>query len=1592
MAVLLLLGGGARAQVITVPNASFETPALGSTYQYQPTGASWDFSAGAAIAGNGSGFTASNPNAPLGSQVAVLQGTGTVGQSLSGFVVGATYRVTFSAAQRAGMGQTGQTWQVKVGSTAIASFAPSALSTSYLDYSVQFTAAATTNVITFAGTNLNGGDHTVLIDNVRIEGTSGLKADYYGTNDLTGPVVLSRTDSTVNFSWGSGSPAAGIAVDNFSTRWSGQVQPQYSQTYTFYTNTDDGVRLWVNGIKLVDHFTGQSPTEYSGTIALIANQKYDIVMEYYEGGGGAVAQLSWSSASRSKQIIPQSRLFPAASGLKGEYYSNMSLSGTPALTRTDAGVNFAWGNGSPDPALPTDQFSAIWTGQATAQYTQTYTFYTNSNDGVRLWVNGVQLIDNWTDHGDVEDSGTIALVAGQKYDIDLEFYESINAATMQLSWSSSSTPKAIIPASVLSPISSGASPTAPVVPGNFGFETPVLAGGTFQYAPTGAGWTFSSSAALSSNGSAFTGGNSAAPQGAQVAVLQGTGFVSQSVSGFYQNVIYTLTFSAAQRNYGQTGAAWRATVGGVVVGTYAPPQSATAYTDYTAQFVTTGGAFVVAFEGLNNGDNTVFIDNIRIVPSTGGVPAPTAPTGLSATAVSVSQINLGWTDNSNSETGFKIEQKPSGGSFSQIGIASANATAFSVTGLAQGTQYTFRVRATNGGGDSAYSNESSATTQSPPPSLPAAPMNLTANGNYPYEVHLGWTDNSNDELNFNLERKLGSTGTYAVVFQAPANWNSCSDVNVEAGTQYYYRIAASNAAGLSTYSNEVAFLTVGVKPPSPSAPTGLSAVSYFPNTVHLGWIDNAANDTGYKLERKTGANGSWALVQQTPANWTSCQDDTVLGGTLYYYRIRATSPSGDSLYSSEFAITTPAGGNFPPATPSSLTAVSLSGTQLQLTWVDNSTNEMGFKLDRKVGAEGAFAQIATLGVNTTSYQDNGLTTNQTYFYRLRATGAALDSVYSNEAASSPWNGPVGGVDFQGHAFVTQAAPVLQFQRRTSPNLNGIDYDFPEQTAKGAAVLSRFPSFNISDKRIHTMGPWYNNDLANLHFARGMTTIVGLPGFRASDSVPTTVRKIAPHRKWELSTDPLFWGHATQYANLLEAANPSDPRIASLRTFGINHSFSDDRSAYIELGRYVWAQESWPLDINGNYVLYPSCDIEVTWNGNLRNSIGWIYEGMVQAASDKGLKCIPNLYGGYTWQANLFADSYRQNGTGEPNYLLPDRDPLAYSDPLLKACQDNAGIVPMDGYTQAIWTRAPLYKRNGDGSLQLSGGLPVYNDITQGTAYGTTLTLESGESKAYLDNVYRRFTSLYMHLYRMAGQYPADNSIRKSFLSNCRIGAWSRVTNEGLLGIAQNDRPLPDWQMEMESAMNIFTADDIIYWSSDFNHTAGPMGADYSSTWQYNTEGVMENIVKAAHRYSVLDPIHSSDFKWCWFDLGVVNQNETAGDRYFEKPIMMGKLRVFEGHPWLELFIAWPALDGTPKSFKVWMDNGSQKSSAYTVQLQNGRSYFYDAWQLPDTFLNSNGQDVWIRCNDMLNVQRTWRGDYRVSASNSVATPADYTGP
>lgn len=786
--------------------------------------------------------------------------------------------------------------------------------------------------------------------------TNGLRGDYFSNVNLTGNPSYTRLDPVVNFEWAGKAPVVGLPTDNFSIRWSGKVKAPVAGVYTFYTLTDDGARLWINGSQVINDWNGHPALKNtSQPITLAAGQMCDIVFEYFDSAGDAVAKLSWSTASMPEVIIPQAQLFAPSmgTGLQGEYFDNVNATGVVVATRIDPVINFNWVVNPPISGVANTNISARWTGQILADQTGTYTFYTNSDDGARLWVNGVNLVDKWITQGTTEYSGTISLTAGQKYDIELDYFQGEGGAVIQLSWAGPSIAKAIIPQDHLFPPPSAAVTPVPLVIPNYNFETPSV-GDTGSTSATSS-WVFAA-AGISGNHGGFPNGNSSSHEGVQVAYIQGAGNFSQSISGFLPNVAYTLTFSAAQRNFSQTGQTWKVILDQTEIGAYAPPQTAINYTDYTAEFETDGGTFVLKFLGTNTngGDNSVLIDNIRIAPS---VPttAPTAPTGLVATPAVISTgIDLTWVDTASNESGFKIERKTgAGGTYTQVGTAAANAAAYSDTGLQPSTLYYYKVRATNVVGDSPYSTPASATTGD----AKLSGTIIGTDGFYP-----GFPDRAKDKA------MDGVTSTF---FDAPPTVNDAW-VGLDLG-------GGANKA--------------------------ITKVRYYPRNEYPDRMNGGKFQGSNTADFSSGVVDLFVISGNPTMDVFASQTVSVSAGFRY---VRYLSPVGGygnvgevEFYGHDFTPPTP------PLAPTGLSAVGVSGTQITLTWTDGSDNESGFRIERKSGIDGTFAEIAVVPTDTVSYGDAGLVPSATFYYRVRSTNSTANSNYSNIANGTTQDTPPG---------------------------------------------------------------------------------------------------------------------------------------------------------------------------------------------------------------------------------------------------------------------------------------------------------------------------------------------------------------------------------------------------------------------------------------------------------------------------------------------------------------------------------------------------------------------------------------------------------
>ena len=420
------------------------------------------------------------------------------------------------------------------------------------------------------------------------------------------------------------------------------------------------------------------------------------------------------------------------------------------------------------------------------------------------------------------------------------------------------------------------------------------------------------------------------------------------------------------------------------------------------------GANVTTFNATGLSANSTYYFRVRayniIGPSANSTPVsattldypPSAPSGLSATAISQTQIDLTWTDNSLNEVGFYLDRASDSGFSSNVvsSTLAANATTFSAIGLLADTAYYFRVRAYNSGGPSANSAAASATTLATPAT---APSGLSASVVSQTQINLVWVDNSGNEDGFSIDRASDSGFSVGLVTTpVGANVTTFNAMGLSANSTYYFRVRAYNSGGPSANSAPASGTTLDYPP---SAPSGLSATVISSAQIDLSWTDNSSNESGFYLDRASDSGfGSNLVTQSIAANTTSFSVTGLSPSTLYYFRVRAYNSGGASANSAPASATTLA---LPAAAPSGLMALVISQTQINLTWTDNSSNEDGFYIDR--ASDSSFSTnllTNAVGPNVTSFSATGLSANSTYYFRVRAYNSAGPTANSAPASAT----------------------------------------------------------------------------------------------------------------------------------------------------------------------------------------------------------------------------------------------------------------------------------------------------------------------------------------------------------------------------------------------------------------------------------------------------------------------------------------------------------------------------------------------------------------------------------------------------------------
>ncbi len=433
------------------------------------------------------------------------------------------------------------------------------------------------------------------------------------------------------------------------------------------------------------------------------------------------------------------------------------------------------------------------------------------------------------------------------------------------------------------------------------------------------------------------------------------------------------------------------------------------------------------------------------------------PTGLSAAVVIGNVVNLKWVDNSNNEEGFKIERREENGNWIMIATVGKDVTEY-VDKQVSATKYFYRVKAFSKDAESNYSNQVSVTISATVPKvsiqatssksvvlnwnidfiknakevvvyrkaegenwkdvvalsntsdgyiddkvLPEmiyyykvvvktndgqeqeianfdvktlnAPSNVWVTPVSPMQLKVQWWDNSNFESGYVIERK--SDKAWEAIFTTKENVREYVDTVVPE-VLYTYRIRAYNSYGYSSYSEEVSGNTL-------NPPTNLTAEATG-SSVLLIWIDNSQREEKVEVYRRVGR--TLQKLGTLPANSTRYIDETTEFDKTYSYYVRYYN--GENFVDSTVITITVL-----PA-PSKLKVTAISSTSVQVSWVDNSTQEKAYVVERKDGTSGKWKEVASLSPNSEMYKDTELVPGFTYFYRVKCVSNYGDQVYSEE--------------------------------------------------------------------------------------------------------------------------------------------------------------------------------------------------------------------------------------------------------------------------------------------------------------------------------------------------------------------------------------------------------------------------------------------------------------------------------------------------------------------------------------------------------------------------------------------------------------------
>jgi M6 family metalloprotease-like protein len=437
-----------------------------------------------------------------------------------------------------------------------------------------------------------------------------------------------------------------------------------------------------------------------------------------------------------------------------------------------------------------------------------------------------------------------------------------------------------------------------------------------------------------------------------------------------------------------------------------------------------------------------------------GLPAPA---DLAATAQSATAIHLAWTDHASDEDGFEVQRSLDGAGWSTLVNLGSNTEQYDDTGLAPLSTRFYRVRTIRGAEQSAWSPTASATTFDVPPMPPAS---LTATAISASAIDMLWADSANNEDGYRVERSLDGANWGTIASKGP-NTITHSDSGLAASTDYFYRVAAFNSAGDSGFA-EASAMTAAPPPfvdylaqsesTAEGSPSADFAATHEDDGFAQGLTEQQSN--GNPSKRRSSLDHSWAF-NVTAGNSTtlsanawsggSADNDSFLfewseDGAVYlpaftvnstdssnletaslpptlsgtvYVRVTDTdngqgNSATDSVFVDYLVIRVDNQPVAAPAAPSGLQAPVIAYNRVDLTWVDNASDETGYEVQRATDGV-SFVTIAQLAADAAGYSDSGVGPEGDYSYRVRALKGATVSDFSNEIVVTTPAQPAGSI-------------------------------------------------------------------------------------------------------------------------------------------------------------------------------------------------------------------------------------------------------------------------------------------------------------------------------------------------------------------------------------------------------------------------------------------------------------------------------------------------------------------------------------------------------------------------------------------------------